>query len=102
MLRRNPACALLQISQSSKSWLLRVFLILHLTMYREKVISQTLNSIGFDPSQKLLELEFTSGSIYQYFNVPNRVYLELISAESKGRYFDSWIRDKYAFKRIDK
>jgi hypothetical protein len=70
-------------------------------MFREKVISQTLSSVGYDPIRRVLELEFTSGGIYRYSNVPNRVYMELISAESKGRYFDFSIRDRYAFKKVE-
>jgi hypothetical protein len=70
-------------------------------MFREKVTSQTLSSIGYDPIRRVLELEFTSGGIYRYSNVPKRVYLELISAESKGRYFDNEIREKYLFKKVE-
>lgn len=69
-------------------------------MYREKVKSQTLKSIGFDPVGRVLELEFTGGGIYRYAGVPESVYFALAVADSKGRYFDYFIRDRYAFRKI--
>lgn len=70
-------------------------------MYREKVKSQTLRSIGYDPAGRVLELEFTGGSVYRYSDVPESVYFALAVADSKGRYFDYFIRDRYDFRKID-
>jgi hypothetical protein len=69
-------------------------------MFREKVKSQTLKSIGYDPSARVLELEFTGGGIYRYSDVPESVYFALVVADSKGRYFDYFIRDQFAFRKI--
>lgn len=69
-------------------------------MLREKVSSSSIKSIGYDPSRLVLEIEFRTGGIYQYSNVSERVYLELISDESIGRYFDYSIRDNYVCKKI--
>ena len=43
----------------------------------------------------VLELEFRSGSIYQYFGVSGQTYQELLLAPSKGAYFNSHIRDLF-------
>ena len=69
-------------------------------MIRVAVISTSILSIGYDPKAQLLEVEFTSHSVYDYFNVPANVYQAFISALSKGRYFDSKIRDVYRTRRI--
>ncbi len=37
---------------------------------------------------------------YRYMGVPARVYRELISAESAGRYFNAHIRDRYPFTEL--
>ena len=47
-----------------------------------------------------LEIEFTSSSVYQYFDVPEVEYRNLISAESIGKYFNQNIKDKYRCARI--
>ena len=46
-----------------------------------------------------MEIEFQSGTVYQYVDVPARVYEEFWRAESKGKYFNCEIRDVYAFVR---
>jgi lysyl-tRNA synthetase class 2 len=54
-----------------------------------------LASAGYDAERRILELEFTSGDVYQYWIVPARVWEELLDAESAGNYFSSHIRDRY-------
>jgi hypothetical protein len=54
-----------------------------------------MRSVGYDSAQEILEIEFTSGAVYQYVEVPAVVFDELMQAESKGRYFNQEIRDEY-------
>ena len=68
-------------------------------MNREPVESSNLNSVGYDPSTKTLEIEFHSGGIYQYFDVPENTYSELISAPSKGKYFHKFIKNVYQYQK---
>ncbi len=65
------------------------------TMRRTAVDSTTMRSVGYDSAQQILEVEFTSGAVYQYLEVPATVFDELMAAESKGRYFNQEIRDDY-------
>lgn len=65
-------------------------------MRRTRVESTTLRSAGYDPRQRILELEFTSGAVYRYLDVTAPVYRALMAAESKGRYFNQEIRDDYS------
>lgn len=64
-------------------------------MRRTAVDSTTMISVGYDSAQQILEIEFTSGVVYQYLEVPAAVFDELMRAESKGRYFNQKIRDDY-------
>jgi len=55
-----------------------------------------LHSIGYDEKEQILEAEFTSGKVYQYFDVPKSVYKELMEASSHGRYFRSNVLGCYS------
>jgi KTSC domain len=69
-------------------------------MLRQRVKSSELRSIGYDESASLLEAEFQSGEIYQYFNVPAELVLQLLKADSVGRYFNARIRSKFKFSKV--
>ncbi len=47
---------------------------------RTPVHSSALRSVGNDQEQRVLEIEFTSGAVYQYFDVPPEVYRGLMAA----------------------
>ena len=47
-----------------------------------------------------MEIEFTNGRVYQYFDVPERVYGDLINSSSAGQYFQREIRGVYRFSRV--
>ncbi len=66
---------------------------------REAVESSTMKSVGYEATSRILEIEFESGAVYQYLGVSARVQEELLGAESKGRYFNSEIRDADAMQR---
>lgn len=69
-------------------------------MMRENVVSSELRSVGYDEQSLILEVEFQSGGIYQYFGVPREVYLNLMAAESKGRFFNKSIREHHYYQRV--
>lgn len=64
-------------------------------MDRTRVSSTNIRSIGYDEGSQTLEVEFTSGGIYDYAGVPKNVYQRFMAAPSKGRFFDSVVKDKY-------
>ena len=68
-------------------------------MKRAKVESSNIASIGHDGS--ILEVEFNSGAVYQYENVPIATYVELLQAESVGKYFNKNIKSRYNYRRVD-
>lgn len=69
-------------------------------MQRVLVESTTLASAGHDARAAVLELQFRNGAVYQYFHVPQRVYRDLLWAQSKGGYFNQNIRGRYPYTLI--
>lgn len=63
------------------------------SMWRERIQSEALRSVGYDAESRTLEIEFASGLVYQYFDVPEDVYEGLMAAPSHGEYFGRHIRD---------
>ena len=64
------------------------------------VDSTTLATVTYDEAAELLQLEFRSRAIYQYFGVPVAVHAALLDAQSKGSYFNRVIRGSYRYRRI--
>ena len=64
------------------------------------VESTTLAIVAYDRTRELLQLEFNSRALYQYFGVPATVHEELLRAPSKGSYFNQTIRGKFPYRRI--
>jgi len=73
------------------------------TMERKKCESSSIASIGYDivDGALVLEVEFTRGAIYHYFDVSYDVYTELMEAESIGSYFGKNIAKKYKFVKVE-
>jgi hypothetical protein len=70
-------------------------------MNRTPVASSDLRSVGYDAGRCLLEIEFVSGTVYQYSAVPESVFNGLMTAASKGRYFNQVIRKgPYPYVRV--
>ena len=69
-------------------------------MRRKLVRSSNIHSIGYDKEELILEIEFQSGGIYQYFGVPEYAYNDLMTASSHGSYFSQAIKDRYSYRKI--
>jgi hypothetical protein len=68
---------------------------------RKTVNSSELASIGYDPVSQVLEVEFATGGVYQYREVPAGVHSALMNAASHGKYFNQYVKKGgYAFIRI--
>ena len=69
-------------------------------MTRQRVTSSNIASIGYDSSTSTLEIEFNTGSIYEYSNVSSNINAALMSASSHGTYFNANIKGRYSFRQI--
>jgi ATP-dependent DNA helicase RecG len=66
---------------------------------RIPVVSSNIAAVGYDKETHILEIEFHHGAIFQYVDVPEKVYEELMNSPSQGAYFMNEIRDKFEFQK---
>jgi len=70
-------------------------------MERKKVSSSTIRSVGYDAKSRVLEIEFSSGSIVQYERVSAEVHRAMMSASSIASFFRDRIEDEgYTSRRV--
>ena len=63
------------------------------------VQSSALRAVGYDGGDATLVITFQNGSTYEYSDVPRSAYDELMAADSKGSYFNSYIKGQYSYGR---
>ncbi|OJV34326.1 MAG: KTSC domain-containing protein [Bacteroidales bacterium 36-12] len=68
-------------------------------MKRIPVVSSNIASVGYDENEHILEIEFHHRAVYQYFDVPEKIYEELMSSPSLGAYFMNEVKNKFKHKR---
>jgi hypothetical protein len=57
--------------------------------------STTIASIGYHPVDRILEVEFKQGGVYQYDGVERATVQALFNAPSAGTYFASFIKQQH-------
>lgn len=57
-------------------------------------------SVGYDPESKTLELEFSDGSLYEYYAVPAAIHRRLMEADSIGRFVNRFLVPGYQSRKI--
>lgn len=69
-------------------------------MTRDSVASSNLASAGYDEASQTLEVEFSNGTIYQYYNVGSALYEQFMHAPSKGQFLNVYIKNGYPYSRV--
>ena len=69
-------------------------------MNRKGVASSNLESVGYDPGLRVLEVKFRSGGLYRYFDVSQDEYDGLMAAESHGKYLAARIKGRYMYAEV--
>ena len=64
-------------------------------MQRQAVSSETITSVGYDRTARIVEVEFTGGEIFQFSPVPVYVYREFLDAPSKEVYVNTVLKPRY-------
>ena len=59
--------------------------------------SSLLASADYDARAHVLQLRFRSGATYRYFDVPRTIYEALLTADSKGSFFNSLIKGRFPY-----
>ena len=65
-----------------------------------EVESAAISEIDYDAERTKLLVRFVSGERYVYVGVPGEVCRAFVEADSKGRFFQNQIRDRYPFNRL--
>jgi hypothetical protein len=69
-------------------------------MSRIELNSTLLTAAAYLDGQTVLELEFRSGAVYRYVGVPIETYGGFLRAQSKGTYFNHYIRNHFCYTKI--
>lgn len=70
-------------------------------MKRIKVNSSNILEIGYSIVDKILEVKFIKGTIYQYYEVLPKTFCNLIFAESIGSYFMKNIVRNFRHEKVE-
>ena len=54
----------------------------------------------YDPEKLILTVQFVSGLIYEYLDVPEDVYEAMKLSRSKGIYLNKYIKGNYEYKKL--
>ena len=70
-------------------------------MEGQRVKSRAVKSIRYDNAARTLDVEFASEATYRYFDVPHDVYEWLLRVDSKGKFVNRLVKEKYRYERLD-
>lgn len=62
--------------------------------------SSNIYSVGYDRKEKLLEVRFQTGILYQYSKFPEMLHFEWEKARFRGEFFARFIRPNYVGKIV--
>ncbi len=62
--------------------------------------SSNIAAIGSEVDNPDLYIRFHSGAEYVYHDVPEDVLFELMDADSKGKYFNQYIKGVYEYEKV--
>ncbi len=69
----------------------------------ESVFTQNSSNVArvqFHEDTQTLEVEFRNGGVYQYFDVPQPLYEQLIAADSVGTFLNTNIKGAFRYARV--
>lgn len=64
------------------------------------VSSKSIHHVGYDPDMQRLFLDYRGGRLYEYFDVPDELYVRLLNATSIGRFVNYAIKPHYHYKEV--
>ncbi|MFI5151011.1 MAG: KTSC domain-containing protein [Bacteroidia bacterium] len=73
---------------------------LALPQYTQTTTTAIINDIDY--KQQTLEIKFSDGSVYEYFDVPKNTYIKLVNAESQGRFARRHIFHEFVYRNVSK
>jgi hypothetical protein len=67
---------------------------------RVQVQSTVIASVGYDETTRMLDIEFHSGAVWRYLDVPPEIHRALLDADSKGRFYNANIKGRFKARKI--
>jgi hypothetical protein len=64
------------------------------------VDSTNVEAVGYDEDSSTLQVEFKNGTMYQYFDVQEDVFIGLRDADSVGGYLAARIKGAYRYSKV--
>jgi len=68
---------------------------------KETMPSTVIKSFQYDPKSQTLRIIFLSGNVYEYHNVPEKVFLKMEAYKSKGTFLNRFVKGNYEYSKID-
>ena len=59
----------------------------------EKVESSNIEGVSYSEGTETVYVKFKNGTVYEYEGVPISIYLDLMESDSKGKFFNSNIKN---------
>jgi hypothetical protein len=66
-----------------------------------EINSKGIRWIRYDESTRTLDVAYTNSGEYRYFDVGPEVYAWLVRAESKGKFVNRLVKERYRYERLD-
>ena len=63
--------------------------------------SSVVADFSYDEKTSILRVTYVSGMVYDYKDVPEKVYHEMKAYQSKGSYLNYYIKGKYDFEKVE-
>ncbi|WP_454765576.1 KTSC domain-containing protein [Cupriavidus campinensis] len=60
-----------------------------------RVNSSWIAAIGYDPGARRMCIRTDQGKTYDFCGVPQEIFDSFLASGSKGRYYDTYIRDRF-------
>ena len=73
----------------------------HLEIQMHHVGSSNIAEVGYNQYGHVLRIKFHTKTVYDYQNVPLETYVQLRLAQSKGKYFDQFIKGVFPFRKVE-
>ncbi|SFD06849.1 KTSC domain-containing protein [Pseudoalteromonas denitrificans] len=65
------------------------------------VNSSAFSHIGYSSINRVLDVQFKSGSVFRYFDIPNTVWEGFYYSTSLGSYYNEYIKGQYTSEKLD-
>ena len=70
-------------------------------MHRTVVASAGIQELGYEEGSEILEIKFVSGSVYDFYNVPLKLYDQMMDSPRKELFYETNILVRFPYKRLE-